>query len=138
MWELKPSVPGAITEPGLVIYRFGAALFYANASRFSDEILGLTGLAPSPVHWLVVDAGAITSVDYTAACIVRELQQELNRRGTRLVFAHVQSDLMPDLVRHRLKEAIGQTLIFDSLHDALAAFANLKEARAQAVPELTP
>jgi MFS superfamily sulfate permease-like transporter len=128
MWKLNPALPGAITEPGLVIYRFGAALFYANASRFSDEVLGLAGPAPSPVRWLVVDAGAITSVDYTAACIVRELQRELSRRGTALVLAHVQSDLEPDLDRHRLKEAIGQTRIFDSLHTVMAAFAKFKEA----------
>jgi len=127
IWKLNPAVPGAITEPGLVVYRFGAALFYANANRFSEEILGLVGPAPSPVRWLVVDAGAITSVDYTAACIVRELQRELGRRGTALVFAHVQSDLEPDLDRHRLKEAIGQTRIFDSLHTVIAAFAKLKE-----------
>jgi MFS superfamily sulfate permease-like transporter len=132
MWKLNPAVPGAITEPGLVIYRFGAALFYANASRFSEEILGLAGQVPSPVRWLVVDAGAITSVDYTAACIVRELQRELNRRGTALVFAHVQSDLEPDLERHRLKEALGQARIFDSLHTVMAAFANLKDAPPQA------
>ena len=134
IWQLNPVVPGAITRPGLVIYRFGAALFYANASRFSDEILGLTGPAPSPVRWLVVDAGAITSVDYTAACVVRELQQELSRRGTELVFAHVQSDLAPDLARHRLKETIGQGRIFGSLREMLAAFAALKKTPVQTLP----
>jgi len=138
IWQLNPVVPGAITKPGLVIYRFGAALFYANASRFSDEILGLAGPAPSPVRWLVVDAGAITSVDYTAACVVRELQQELSRRGTELVFAHVQSDLAPDLARHHLKETIGQGRIFGSLREMLAAFAKLKETPAQTLPGLVP
>jgi high affinity sulfate transporter 1 len=134
IWQLNPVVPGAITRPGLVIYRFGAALFYANASRFSDEILGLAGPAPSSVRWLVVDAGAITSVDYTAACVVRELQQELSRRGTELVFAHVQSDLAPDLARHRLKETIGQGRIFGSLREMLAAFAALKKTPVQTLP----
>ncbi len=134
IWQLTPAVPGAISEPGLVIYRFGAALFYANASGFSDEILGLVGPAPSPIRWLVVDAGAITSVDFTAACIVRQLQQQLSQRGTELVFAHVQSDLMPDLERHHLKEALGQGRIFDTLHAMLAAFAKLKEVPAQGTP----
>ncbi len=138
IWELNPAVPGAVTEPGLLIYRFGAALFYANASGFSDEILGLAGPAPSPVRWLVVDAGAITSVDYTAACVVRELQQELSRRGAELVFAHVQSDLAPDLERHHLKEAIGEGRIFGSLREVLAAFAKLKKAPAQALPGRVP
>jgi MFS superfamily sulfate permease-like transporter len=138
IWQLIPALPGAVTKPGLVIYRFGAALFYANASRFSDEILGLVGPARSPVRWLVVDAGAITSVDYTAAWIVRGLQQELSRRGTELVFAHVQSDLMPDLERHHLTEALGPMRIFDSLHEMLAAFAKLREPPTQAAPGTYP
>jgi MFS superfamily sulfate permease-like transporter len=126
IWMLIPAVPGAITKPGLVIYRFGAALFYANANRFAVEILGLVGPAPSPVRWLVIDAGAITSVDYTAARVVRKLQQDMKERGTELVFAHVQSDLMPDLRRHHLTEALGQNRIFDTLRETLAAFASFE------------
>jgi MFS superfamily sulfate permease-like transporter len=128
IWQLTPVVPGAITEPGLVVYRFGAVLFYANAGRFADEIRRLVGgpipgsPAPSTVRWLVVDAGAITHVDYTAAHVVRELQKDLAQRGVQLVFAHVQSDLKPDLDRHRLTEAIGPDRIFDTLHQALAAY----------------
>jgi len=135
IWQLIPAAPGALTEPGLVIYRFGAALFYANASRFSDEILGLISSETSPVRWLVVDAGAITSVDYTAAWVVRDLQQNLSRHGTELVFAHVQSDLRPDLDRHHLTEAIGPSRIFDTLRGMLAAFAKLRE---QSTPNTCP
>jgi SulP family sulfate permease len=121
MWELDPVVPGAVTEPGLVIYRFGAPLFYANANRFSEEVRMLAASAPSPLHWLIVDAGAITHVDFTAARVVREVQMEFSAQGTGLVFAHVQSDLKPDLDRHHLTEAIGPSRIFDSLHEALTA-----------------
>ena len=111
--------------PGLAVYRFGAALFYANAGMFADEIRGLAGPAPSRLRWLVVDAGAITNVDYTAAHVVRELQRDMAHRGVELVLAHVQSDLKPDLDRHRLTEAIGPNRIFDSLHEALAAYHSL-------------
>jgi high affinity sulfate transporter 1 len=121
MWELDPVVPGAITEPGLIVYRFGAPLFYANANRFSEEVRMLAASAPSPLHWLIVDAGAITNVDFTAAHVVREVQKDLSAQGTGLVFAHVQSDLKPDLDRHHLTDAIGPGHIFDSLHEALAA-----------------
>ncbi len=107
LWQLTPVVPGAVTEPGLVVFRFGAALFYANAGRFADEIRLLVGPAPSSLRWIVVDAGAITQVDYTAARVVRELQQDLAQGGVELVFAHVQSDLKPDLDRHHLTEVIG-------------------------------
>jgi SulP family sulfate permease len=122
LWQLTPAVPGALTEPGLVVYRFGAALFYANAGMFAEQILGLAGTAPSPVHWIVVDAGAITHVDYTAAHVILELLQELTTRRVELIFAHVQSDLKPDLDRHHLTEAIGAKRIFDSLHEALQIY----------------
>jgi SulP family sulfate permease len=125
LWQLTPVVPGAVTEPGLVIYRFGAPLFYANAAEFSDEIRLLVGPAPSKVRWLVVDAGAITHVDYTAARVVRDLQQNLTERDVVLVFAHVQSDLRPDLDRHHLTEAIGADRIFDTLREALASYHQL-------------
>ncbi|MGA9543374.1 MAG: SulP family inorganic anion transporter [Candidatus Sulfotelmatobacter sp.] len=121
LWQLDPVVPGAVTEPGLVLYRFSAPLYYANANRFSEETRMLAASAPSPLHWLIVDAGAITHVDFTAARVVCELQKDLAAQGTGLVFAHVQSDLKPDLDRHHLTEAIGPDRIFDSLHEAIAA-----------------
>jgi SulP family sulfate permease len=118
IWHLEPVVPGALTEPGMIIYRFGAPLFYANANRFSEEVRMLATTAPPPLHWLVVDAGAITKVDFTAARVLLEVQKALAARGTGLVFAHVQSDLRPDLDRHHLTEAIGANRIFDTLHEA--------------------
>jgi sulfate permease, SulP family len=121
IWHLKPVVPGVMTEPGMVIYRFGAPLFYANANRFLEEVRMLATSAPVPVHWLIVDAGAITKVDFTAARLLLEVQKDLSAQGTGLVFAHVQSDLKPDLDRHHLTEAIGPNRIFDTLHEACGA-----------------
>jgi sulfate permease, SulP family len=121
IWQLDPVVPGAVTEPGVVLYRFGAPLYYANANRFSEETRMLASTAPSPLHWLIVDAGAITHVDFTAARVVCELQKDLAAQGIGLVFAHVQSDLKPDLDRHHLTEVLGPNRIFDTLHEALAA-----------------
>jgi MFS superfamily sulfate permease-like transporter len=118
-WRLRPVVPGAVTEPGLVIYRFGAPLFYANANRFSEEIRSLVDQAPAPVRWLVVDAGPITRIDYTAARSVERLRDFLTSRGTLLGFAHVESYLRADLDRHHLTEAIGPANLFDTLHEAL-------------------
>ncbi len=129
IWQLNPVVAGAVTEPGLVVYRFGAALFYANAGRFADEILLLVGPGPSAVRWVIVDAGAITQVDYTAARMVRELHEDLAQRGVQLVFAHVQSDLKPDLDRHHLTELVGADRIFDSLHEAIDCYHKLVAER---------
>jgi MFS superfamily sulfate permease-like transporter len=120
--------PGTLSEPGLAIYRFGAPLFYANASRFSDEIRGLAGASPSQVRWLVIDAEAITNIDYTAARMVRDLHGQLRRESVELAFARVAPSLRADLVRHRLVEVIGPDRVFLRLHDALEAFAASMEA----------
>jgi high affinity sulfate transporter 1 len=123
IWQVVPAVPGTVTKPGLVIYRFGAALFYANATLFAQQIRDLVGPPPSPVRWLVVDAEAITNVDYTGARMIRQLHKELADRGVVMAFARVSLSLKADLDRHLLTEVIGPTGLFDRLHDALAAFA---------------
>jgi len=125
LWRLTPAVPGAESEPGLAIYRFGAPLFYANAGRFSDEIRGLVGPAPSALRCVIVDAGPITKLDYSAARVVEDLAKELVERDVVLVFAHVQPELQQDLDRHHLTEIIGPARIFDKLHDAVASYPKL-------------
>jgi sulfate permease, SulP family len=126
-WKLNPPVPGAFTKPGLVLYRFGAALYYANASRFSDEILTLVGPSPTSVRWLIVDAEAITNVDYTAARVVEELKKALTNAGVVFGFARVPWDTRADFDRHHLTEAIGPSLLFNRLHDALDAYEKLQK-----------
>jgi len=121
-WKLIPPVAGAVTKPGFVLYRFGAALYYANASRFADEILTLVGPSPTSVRWLIVDAEAITNVDYSAARIVEELKKDLTNAGVVFGFARVPWDTRADFDRHHLTEAIGPSLIFNRLHDALDAY----------------
>jgi len=125
-WNLNPVASGATTEPGLVMYRFGSALFYANANRFAEEVNCLVGQPPSPVRWLIVDAEAITRLDYSAARVVRELQQNLTSCGTQLGFARMSWELKADFDRHHLTEVIPPTLIFNRLHEALQAFEKLE------------
>jgi sulfate permease, SulP family len=121
-WKLTPPVAGAVTEPGLVMYRFGAALYYANASRFADEILTIVGPAPCSIRWLIVDAEAITQVDYSAARVVEELKKDLTTSGVAFGFARIPWNTRADFDRHHLTEAIGPSWIFNRLHDALDAF----------------
>ena len=122
IWKLIPVASGVVTEPGLVLYRFGAALFYANAARFLEEVTCVIQPLPSAVRWVVVDAEAITHVDYTAARVVLGLKKILTEAGVELAFARVPWDLRSDLDRHHLTEAIGQVQIFSRLHDAIAAY----------------
>jgi high affinity sulfate transporter 1 len=118
-WMPVPATPSVQTEPGLIVYRFGADLFYANEQRFSDEVRNLVKRAPTPVRWLVVDAGAITALDYSAARMLRELRDELAQSGVGLIFARVSPFLRADMVRHRIATALGEARIFATLHEAV-------------------
>jgi sulfate permease, SulP family len=119
-WRSVAAVPGALSAPGLVIFQFGADLFYANAGRFADYVRSLTEQATTPVNWLVVDAGAITNVDYSAARVLSALHDDLTRNGVTVVLVHAQASLLADLDRHRLTDVIGSQHVFETLHEALA------------------
>lgn len=123
-WHACPAVPGTVTEPGVIVYRFSAPLFYANANRFSEEIPALVACAQPPVRWVIVDGGPVTHIDYTAARTVHRLLEDLTESGVCLAFAHVGADLRADLDRHHLTEAIGTDHLFDTLREALAAVHN--------------
>ena len=92
IWKLLPAAPNVVTEPGLVLYRFGAALFYANAGRFLEEVSSVVQPMPSSVRWVVVDAEAMTHVDFTAARVVIALKKNLTEAGVELAFARVPWD----------------------------------------------
>jgi sulfate permease, SulP family len=119
-WDVARPVPGTVTQPELVIYRFGAPLFYANASRFAEEI---KDLATPQVKWVVIDAEAITHVDFSASRVVRNVHAELTARNVVMAFARVRAELQADMDRHHLTEEIGKQRIYRRLHDARAAFA---------------
>jgi high affinity sulfate transporter 1 len=125
-WRTEPAVPGALTEPGLAVYRFGAPLFYANAGRFMEEVSGLAARGGSSLRWIVVDSEAMTNVDYSAARVVRQLAQNLAANGIALVFARVHPELQADLDRHRITPAVGRDHIFSRLHEAIAAYHSLR------------
>jgi SulP family sulfate permease len=124
-WDLIPVSPVAVTEPGLVIYRFGAELFYANANRFAEEVTCLVGGTPSPVRWLIADAEAITRMDYSASRVLAELLRSLKDRGVQFGFARVPWGLKSDLARHHVTELIDPSMDFNRLHDAMDAFEKL-------------
>ncbi|MGA7809503.1 SulP family inorganic anion transporter, partial [Bradyrhizobium sp.] len=119
-WVPVPAVPGQETAPGLIVYRFNSDLFYANANRFTDEVRSLVKHAPAPVRCFIVDAGAITDIDYSAAQSLRDLLDELTRQKVRIVFARVSPYLRSDMDRHRITAAIGEARIFTTLHEAIA------------------
>jgi high affinity sulfate transporter 1 len=119
-WLPNPAKPGTETRPGLLVYRFSADLFYANIYRFTDEVRTLVNQAPHPLHWLVIDAGPITDLDYSAARELLELFGELHQRGIQILFARVTPDLRSDMDRHGITETLSTKYLFTTLHEALA------------------
>jgi MFS superfamily sulfate permease-like transporter len=120
-WIPAPAVAGKETAPGLVIYRFGADLFYANRERFCSEVRALVEHAPTKVRWFIVDASAITDIDYSAAQSICDLLRELKAQNVTMLFARVNPYLRSDMDRHGISAVIGAARIFDTLHDAIAA-----------------
>ena len=120
-WIPVPATPGKETAPGLIIFRFGGDLFYANINHFTDEVLGLIDHSPTPVRWLIIDASSITDIDYSAAQSLRDLLDELRRRRVRVVFGRVTQYLRSDMDRHSITAAVGEARVFRTLHEAIAA-----------------
>ena len=121
-WRLEDPLPGKMAEPGMVIYWFGANLFYANVGFFAEQVRRLVDESPSPVRWLVVDARAITGLDFSAGCSLAELQQDLAKAGVVLALIVVQLRHHGDLERMRLIKLIGANRIFESRQACLAAY----------------
>jgi SulP family sulfate permease len=119
-WTPTAATPGRETAPGLIIYRFAADLFYANQDRFVDEVRQLVARAPHPVTTFIIDAGAITDIDYSAALGLRDLLQDLARQQVTVIFGRVSPYLRADMDRHGLTEVAGVKSIYSTLHEALA------------------
>jgi sulfate permease, SulP family len=120
-WLPEPTQPGMETAPGLIVYRFGADLFYANDHLFVDEVRRLVDRAPVPVHCFVVDAAAITDLDYSAGRSVGDLCEALANRGVKVIFGRVNRYLRSDMDRHGITPVVGAENLYPTLHEALAA-----------------
>ena len=113
--------PGTMSEPGLVVYRFGVGLFYANAERLSEEVLGLVD-TPTPPRWFVLDAAAIDDVDYTGGKTLAELVDQLAKRGIVFAIVDADPDLRRELDRFGVTAKIGEDHYYDSLQAVRDAF----------------
>ena len=121
-WWMEKPAPGKLAEPGVVIYWFGADLYYANANYFAERARALVIDPEARVRWFVLDAAAITTIDCSAGSTLRELQQDLAAKGISLVLAHVNGELRTQLDRHGLTEIIGTNRLFDTFRECLAAY----------------
>jgi high affinity sulfate transporter 1 len=129
-WQPAPVRPVARTQDGIVVYRFGTSLYYANASRLAEDLLTLAqhgdqqrppgGRPPQtpPLRWFVLDCAAIGDIDYTASTVLARAVEQLHRRHVRLVTAAVLAPVREQLDRY----GIDVDACYDTSGEALEAF----------------
>jgi high affinity sulfate transporter 1 len=114
--------PTARRIPGLLLYRFDAPLFFANAGYFRRRVRRLVDDAANPVRWVVVAAEPITDIDTTAADTLRDLLDELRQEGVTLAFAEVKGPVKDRLRRYGLFDAVGPDRFFPTIGTAVNAY----------------
>jgi high affinity sulfate transporter 1 len=114
--------PKARLIPGLILFRWDAPLFFANAELFQKRILDAVANSPTPVRWLVVTAEPVTSVDVTAADAVCELDDTLHTSGIDLYFAEMKDPVKDKLKRFGLFTRFGEQTFFATIEEAVSAY----------------
>jgi sulfate permease, SulP family len=120
-WMPAPVEPGARTEPGLVVYRFGTSLYFANASRFVEDLLTLTRRGDK-LRWLVLDGAAIGDVDYTASAALSQAIGELHRAHIKVMVTSLVGPVREQLRHYGIGGRNGPDGFYDTPGAALAAF----------------
>ena len=120
-WQPAPVVPGARTEEGLVVYRFGTSLYYANASKLLDNFTALVGHG-APLRWMVFDCAAIGDVDYTAAAVLARVIKQVHDRHVRFVVSTAPGPLREEFDRYGISAALGPDAYYETPGEALEAF----------------
>jgi MFS superfamily sulfate permease-like transporter len=114
--------PTARRIPGLLLYRFDAPLFFANAGYFRRRVRRLVAEATHPVRWVVVAAEPITDIDTTAADMLRQLLEELRQEQVTLAFAELKGPVKDRLRRYALFEAVGADRFFPTIGTAVDGY----------------
>jgi high affinity sulfate transporter 1 len=114
--------PSARLIPGLLLYRFDAPLFFANAGWFGRRVRRLVAEAAHPVRWVVVAAEPITDIDTTAADSLRQLLEELRAEQVTLAFAELKGPVKDRLRRYGLFEAVGPDRFFPTVGTAVDGY----------------
>jgi MFS superfamily sulfate permease-like transporter len=114
--------PDARLIPGLVLFRWDAPLFFANAELFHDRVLDAVAASPTPVRWLVVAAEPVTSVDVTSADMLAELDDTLHATGIELCIAEMKDPVKDKLKRFGLFARLGETAFFPTVGAAVDSY----------------
>ncbi|QOZ36031.1 SulP family inorganic anion transporter [Bradyrhizobium sp. CCBAU 53421] len=114
--------PGARQVPGLVLFRWDAPLFFANAEFFKERALDAVAKSPTPVRWLVVAAEPVTSVDVTAGDILTELDEALHAQKIELCFAELKDPVKDKLKKFGLLAQLGEDNFFPTIGAAVSRY----------------
>jgi high affinity sulfate transporter 1 len=117
-WHGIDAYPDAAQVPGVVVFRWEAPLFFANAGMFRQEVRRLVN--SSNANWIVVQCEAITGIDVTAADMLERLDTELNQRGVHLVFVEMRNRLRDLVTRYGLLDTLDARHFYPSIDAALA------------------
>jgi len=128
-WRSVPLAADTRTMPGLVVMRFAADLYYANANRFLEDVRLLVG-STAPLRWLCIDAASLTDVDYSGGQTLRQVLQATHGAGVTLVFCEMMSTVKTQLDRYGLQELTGDDVQYPDIASAVAAYRGLPEAPA--------
>jgi SulP family sulfate permease len=122
MWTSLPLESGAQARPGLLMYRFGSSLYYANASRFADEVRGLLKDAKEPIRWFCLVAETLDDLDYTGSAVLKRVLDGLRREGIAFVACDVPEPVLQELERDGLLSEIGRERVFGDTDDVIKAY----------------
>jgi len=114
--------PEARLIPGLVLFRWDAPLFFANAEQFHEHVLLAVNASPTPVRWFVLASEPVTSVDVTAADMLVELDDQLRRAGIQLVFAEMKDPVKDKLRRFGLLDRFDDRHFFPTIGQVVDAY----------------
>lgn len=113
---------GLQSAPGLLVFRYDADLFYANANQFSDGVQQLMNTAPDPVRWLVLDCSSIPDVDYSAGAALHQLVTFVHNRGATFALAALDPDLRAALDEFGVLQMLDVDHIYPTVEEAVAGF----------------
>ena len=124
--------------PGLVIYRFNTAVYFANADFFAEEALSIIKQAgPPPVRWFCFAGDAVYNVDYTAGVVLVQVCKAMQSRGVKVTFANIEDPVLTELTRSGVTALVGEDAFFATAHDVLVAYRQSSDAQAVEHPEIT-
>ena len=124
-WHAVSVHPEGRQVGGIVVFRWEAPLFFANAGQFRDQVRAL--VRDSSPAYVVLQCEAVTDIDVTAAEVLKDLDEELNAKGVHLAFVELRDRLADLIVRYDLDATLQAEHFYASVEEAVAALASERD-----------